>query len=127
MPRLTTSTDAAPAPVGPYSQGARVGDVLAVAGQVGITAAGVTAEGIAAQTRQAFENIGAILTAAGAGFEDVVQVRVFLVDKGDFAAMNDVYAEFFDSRPPARSTVYVGLPRDLLVEIDVLAVLDGER
>ena len=126
MARAIFSTEDAPAPVAAYSQGARIGNVVAVAGQVGMTREGETASGIEAQTRQALDNIAAILAAAGAGLDDILQVRVFLTDKENFGPMNAAYSEYFDAETaPVRTTVYVGLPRDLLVEIDVLAVLDG--
>lgn len=125
MPRIAVSTPQAPSPAGPYSQGVRIGNLVAVAGQVGMTPDGVTMSGIERQTRQALENLLAILGAAGAGFENVIQVRVFLTDPGQFAPMNAVYQEYFKTPAPARTTVYVSLPRDLLVEVDVLAVLGG--
>jgi 2-iminobutanoate/2-iminopropanoate deaminase len=122
MPRQAFSTPAAPDPVGPYSQSVRIANVVAAAGQCGVRPDGTRCQGIEDQTRQALDNLAATLGAAGAGLDDVIQARVFLVDREDFAPMNAVYAEYFSDPPPARTTLYVGLPGDLLVEIDVLAV-----
>jgi 2-iminobutanoate/2-iminopropanoate deaminase len=124
--RVTIATADAPHPVGPYAQGARVGNVLSTAGQgaqdpeTGLLATG----DIAAQTRQCLRNVEAILRAGGATLDDVVRVAVFLARKEDYAGMNEVYRELFPVDPPARTTVYVGLaPDELLVEIDALAVV----
>ncbi len=119
------STPTAPAAVGPYSQAIQVGNTLYVAGQIAIVpATGQLVEGgIEAQTRQALENIRAILQTAGFGLEHVVQAQVFLADLNEFPAYNRVYAEFFPSNPPARATVQAArIPRDALVEIMVTAV-----
>jgi reactive intermediate/imine deaminase len=125
MPRQAFSTTSAPNPVGPYSQSVRIGNVVAAAGQGGVRSDGSRREGIEDQTRQALDNLVNTLAAAGASLDDVIQVRVFLTREEDFAPMNTVYAGYFSAPPPARTTVYVGLPRDLLVEIDVLAVQAG--
>jgi len=114
-------------PVGPYSPGIRAGQWLFLSGQVGFEpATGLLVEGgIAAQTEQVMRNIGVLLDAAGASFGNVVKMTVFLADMNDFAAMNAVYAGHVVDPPPARSTVEVSaLPRQALVEIDVIAVLD---
>ncbi len=123
--REIISTDKAPAAIGPYSQAVKAGNLLFVAGQIGIDpATGQLQEGIEAQTRQALLNLKAILEAAGASLEQVVRVGVFLQDLKDFQAMNAVYAEFFPQSPPARTTVQVAaLPKGALVEIDAIAVL----
>jgi 2-iminobutanoate/2-iminopropanoate deaminase len=123
--REIISTDKAPAAIGPYSQAVKAGNLLFVAGQIGMDpATGQLREGIEAQTRQALLNLKAILEAAGASLEQVVRVGVFLQDLKDFQAMNAVYAEFFPQSPPARTTVQVAaLPRGALVEIDAIAVL----
>ncbi|CAN5907785.1 hypothetical protein BH23GEM7_BH23GEM7_39730 [soil metagenome] len=123
--RRVISTPTAPAAVGPYSQAIQVGNTLYVAGQIAIVpATGELIEGgIEAQTRQALENIRAILQTAGFGLEHVVQAQVFLADLNHFAEYNRVYAEFFPSNPPARATVQAArIPRDALVEIMVTAV-----
>jgi 2-iminobutanoate/2-iminopropanoate deaminase len=125
MKREVISTDKAPAAVGPYSQAVRVGDFVFAAGQVAIDpAAGKLIESnTAAQTRQALTNLSAVLEAAGSSLNRVVKTTVFLKDMGQFKAMNDVYAEFFPSDPPARSTIEVAaLPLGALVEIEAIAV-----
>jgi 2-iminobutanoate/2-iminopropanoate deaminase len=124
--RVLVSTDGAPRPVGPYSQGARIGNLVSTAGQgAHDPRTGSLATGdITAQTRQCLRNVEAVLRAGGATLDDVIRVGVFLARKEDYAAMNDVYREFFGVDPPARTTVYVGLaPDDLLVEIDALALV----
>jgi reactive intermediate/imine deaminase len=120
-------TGAAPAPVGPYSQSIRIGNLVAVAGQVGVDArtGQAVSDDIAAQTAQTFRNISACLAAAGATLDDVIRVDVYLTNIADFAAMNAVYAEQFAPPYPARTTVYVGLPAGLKVEITTLAVLSS--
>lgn len=124
--RQAVSTDQAPKAIGPYSQGIRAANLLFVSGQVPIDpATGNLIEGdIAAQTRRVFENISAILKAAGASLDNVARTTVFLADMGDFAAMNEVYAGYFKTPAPARSTVQAArLPKDARIEIDVIAVL----
>jgi 2-iminobutanoate/2-iminopropanoate deaminase len=124
--RTAISTNDAPQAIGPYSQGVRAGNLLFVSGQGHLdpqTGAMVTGD-VADQTRRVMENIGAILKAGGASFDDVVRTTVYLADMGDFAAMNAVYGEYFSSPAPARTTIQAArLPRDLRVEIDVIAVL----
>lgn len=120
------STTNAPAAIGPYSQAVRVGDMLFASGQVGLDPATgqVVAGGVVEQTRRAFENIKAVLAAAGADLSQVVKTTVFLKNMSDFAAMNEVYASYLAPEgvvPPARSTVAVaGLPKDALIEIEVI-------
>jgi 2-iminobutanoate/2-iminopropanoate deaminase len=123
MPRQGFTTTDAPKPVGPYSQSVRIGNTVAAAGQAGVLLDGSRRQGIEDQTRQTLENLAATLGAAGATLDDVIQVRVFLTEPENFAPMNEVYASFFSEPPPARTTVYVGLPAGILVEIDILAVL----
>jgi 2-dehydro-3-deoxyphosphogluconate aldolase/(4S)-4-hydroxy-2-oxoglutarate aldolase len=126
MTRVPVEAPGAPRPVGPYSQGARVGRLLSTAGQgAQDPETGQLAVGdIAAQTRQCLRNVEAILRAGGATLDDVIRVSVFLARKADYDGMNAVYREFFPTDPPARTTVYTGLaPDELLVEIDALAVL----
>jgi len=128
MPRITVSTDKAPAAVGPYSQAVLVGNLVYTAGQIPLeSATGRLVEGdIGAQTRQVLLNLKAILDAAGSSISDVVKTTVFMVDMGEFKAMNAVYAEFFPAAPPARSTVQVGaLPLGARVEIEAVAIRKG--
>jgi len=120
-------TDRAPAPFqgAPYSQAIRCGELVFVAGQIGLRA-GESELGrtIEEQTEQILVNIQAILEAAGSGLDRLVKTTVFLVDFGDFAAMNEVYAKHVDDRPPARSTVEVSkLPSGALIEIEAIAHL----
>ena len=123
MSRTEGRTDQAPLPAGPYSQSVRIGDVVAAAGQVGIMPDGTVVDGVGPQTRQALANVAKVLEASGASMDDVVTMRVFLTDTAQFGEMNEVYAEAFRAPYPARTTVYVGLPDGLLVEIDALAVV----
>jgi 2-iminobutanoate/2-iminopropanoate deaminase len=118
-------TQNAPQAIGPYSQAIRANGFVFVSGQVAIDPATqqVIAGDIAAQTERVLKNLSAILKAAETGLEKVVRATVFLKNMGDFAAMNEVYARYFSSQPPARSTVEVSrLPKDVLVEIDVIAI-----
>lgn len=124
----TVSTPGAPRAIGPYSQGITAGGFLFTAGQVGFDPATgeLVDEGIAEQTGRVLENIRAILRAAGLDFASVVKTTVFLVDMADFAAMNEVYARAFGDHRPARSTVAVAaLPRGARVEIEAIAILNG--
>jgi 2-iminobutanoate/2-iminopropanoate deaminase len=123
MIRTEGRTDEAPKPSGPFSQSVRIGGVVAAAGQVGNTPDGSVLGGVGPQTRQALANVAAVLAASGAGMDDVITMRVFLTDVSHFGEMNAVYAEAFAEPYPTRTTVYVGLPEGLLVEIDALAVV----
>jgi 2-iminobutanoate/2-iminopropanoate deaminase len=119
-------TEKAPAPFqgAPYSQGIVHGDLVFVAGQVGLDPETnqVVGGGIEAQTEQAMKNISAVLEAAGSSLENVLKTSIFLVDFGDFPAMNEVYARFVGPDFPARATVQIaGLPMGALVEIEVVA------
>ena len=119
------STQAAPAALGPYSQGVGAGGIVITSGQIALDpATGNFVEGgIAEQTRQCLKNVQAVLAQAGLTLETVIKTTVFLKDMNDFAAMNEVYATFFTSDPPARSAVQVGkLPKDAMVEIEAIAV-----
>jgi 2-iminobutanoate/2-iminopropanoate deaminase len=123
--RPVASPDA-PQAIGPYSPAIRAGQLLFLSGQIALNPRDGTIVGndVATQTEQVFRNIGALLEAAGAQFTDVARTTVFLTDMNDFAAMNEVYARYFGDPPPARSTVEVRrLPRDVRVEIDVIAVI----
>ena len=117
-------TDSAPAAIGPYSQAIQIGDLLFVSGQVPIDpSTGAIVEGdVKAQAQQSLNNLKAILNAAGTNMGAVVKTTVFLADMNDFAAMNEVYAQFFQEPFPARSAVQVArLPKDALVEIEAVA------
>jgi reactive intermediate/imine deaminase len=124
MSRTEGRTVSAPPPSGPFSQSVRIGGVVAAAGQVGNTPDGTVLDGVGPQTRQALANIAAVLAASGAGMDDVITMRVFLTDVSHFGEMNAAYAEAFGEPYPTRTTVYVGLPEGLLVEIDALAVVE---
>ena len=115
-------TTAAPGAIGPYSQGYEVNGLVFTSGQIPVDpASGAIPEGIAAQAEQSCKNVGAILAAAGAGYENVVKTTCFLADMGDFAAFNEVYARYFVSRP-ARSCVAVKyLPNGVLCEVEAIA------
>jgi len=125
--KTAVSTNEAPVAIGPYSQAVRVGEFVFTSGQVGLDpATGVLVEGgIQAQTARVLENLKAVLAAAGLPLAQVVKTTVFLKDMADFAAMNEVYARYLAPPgvvAPARSTVAVGgLPKDALVEIEVIA------
>lgn len=119
-------TDSAPAAIGPYSQAIQIGDLLFVSGQVPIDpSTGAVVEGdVKTQAQQSLNNLKAILNAAGTNMGAVVKTTVFLADMNDFAAMNEVYAQFFQEPFPARSAVQVGrLPKDAKVEIEAIAQL----
>lgn len=120
------SSPDAPAAIGVYSPAIRAGNLLFVSGQVPLNpATGTLVDGdITAQTEQVMRNLAALLKAAGAGFEHVVKTTVYLLDMNDFAAMNVVYGTYMADPPPARATVQVArLPRDVKVEIDLIASL----
>ena len=120
------STDKAPRAIGPYSQAVRAGGFLFTAGQIALDpATGQIVEGdVARQTARVMENLKAILEAAGTSLDHAVKATVYLKDMSDFAAMNEVYGRYFASHPPARSTVEAArLPRDVRVEIDLIAAV----
>ena len=126
MKELITAAGAARA-IGPYSPALKVGNLLFLSGSIPLDPdTGQLVEGgIAEQTRRVMENIKALLAAAGADLSNVARTTVFMLDLAEFAAMNDVYASYFTAPYPARSTVQVArLPRDVRVEIDVIAVLE---
>ena len=122
--RQAISTDKAPAAIGPYSQGIRAGSLAITSGQLPIDPhTGAFPDGIEAQTRQSLENCKSVLASAGLGMENIIKTTVFLSDMNNFAAMNGVYATFFEGTCPARSAVEVArLPKDALVEIECIAV-----
>jgi 2-iminobutanoate/2-iminopropanoate deaminase len=126
MERQIISTENAPAAVGPYSQAVRIGNLVYTAGQLGMDpkTGKLVEDSVEAQTRQALSNLSAILEAAGTTVSNVIKTTIFLRDMGDFAVVNRVYAEFFPSAPPARSTVQVAaLPLGGQVEIEVVAAI----
>jgi 2-iminobutanoate/2-iminopropanoate deaminase len=127
MEKQVVRTESAPAPFqgAPYNQAIVAGDLVFVAGQLGLKPGDTSVEGdIAAQTAQALSNLEAILEAAGSSLAKLVKTSVFLADLGDFQAMNDVYASRVGDRPPARSTFEVSqLPSGALVEIEAIAHL----
>lgn len=116
-------TNNAPAAIGPYSQGIVVNNIFYSSGQIPLTAEGVMVTGdIQEQTHQVFKNLQAVLETAGASLETVIKTTVFIKDMNDFAAINEVYGEYFNTHKPARSCVEVArLPKDALIEIEVIA------
>lgn len=121
------STDAAPAAIGPYSQAIKAGNMIIASGQLPLDpATGAFPEGIKEQTKQSLTNAKAILSEAGASMDDVIKTTVFLSDMNNFVDMNEVYATFFsEGKYPARSAVEVArLPKDALVEIECIAVVE---
>lgn len=126
--RTRIATTDAPAAIGPYSQAIVTGALVFCSGQIPLDpAAGTLIEGdVRAQARRALENLSAVLVAAGASMASVLKTTVFLVSMDDYAAVNEVYAEFFSGEPPARSAVAVaGLPRGARVEVEAIAVREG--
>lgn len=126
MSREAVHTNNAPGAVGPYSQAIVANGMIYTAGQVPLIPGtkNLREGGIREQTAQSLDNLKAILEAAGSSLENVVKTTVFMVDLGEFAAMNEVYATYFSAKPPARSTVQVAaLPLGALVEIEVVALV----
>jgi len=120
------ATNDAPKAIGPYSQAVRAGNLLFLSGQIPLDpATGELVQGdFAAQTRRVFENLSAVLAAAGASFANVTRATVYLADLGNFQTLNGIYAEYFGDHKPARSTVGVAsLPKGATVEIDLIAVV----
>lgn len=128
--KYVITTDTAPKAIGPYSVGIVSGCFIFTAGQIGINpqTGEVVPGGIEAETRQVLQNIHNILEAAGSSLKQVVKTTVFLREMNDFSRMNAVYAEFFTTEPPARSTVAVaGLPKGVAVEVEAIAlIIDGK-
>ena len=122
--RTKVATREAPGALGPYSQGIAAAGLVFCSGQLPADSlTGAVPDGIAAQTRASLQNVDAVLRAGGSALRHAVKTTVFLKNMDDFAAMNDVYGGFFDAVPPARSTVEVArLPRDVLVEVEAIAV-----
>lgn len=124
MTKRVVSTEKAPAAIGPYSQAIKTGDLLFMSGQIPLDprTGNLVSGDIEAETRRVMENLGAVLAAAGAKFENLVKTTIYLTDLGDFAAVNRVYASYFSLDPPARATVQVSaLPRGARVEIEAIA------
>ena len=122
----TISTDRGPKAIGPYSQAIRANGWIYVSGQIALDpkTQQLIEGGIAEQTERVLENLKGIVEAAGSSLQHAVKATVFLADMNDFKAMNDVYAKYFDSHRPARSTVQAaGLPRNVRVEIDLIALV----
>ena len=120
------AADEAPKAIGPYSQAIRLGNILYTSGQIGLDPAtgNLVSGDFAAQARRVFENLKAVLTAGGTGFNNVIKATVYVTDLANFAALNEIYASYFVDTKPARSTVGVAqLPKGALVEIDMIAVV----
>ena len=128
--KAVIGTPGAPKAIGPYSQAIKAGNILFTAGQIPMdpeTNELVTGD-IKAQTEQVMKNLEAVLAAAGMTFNNVVKTTVYLADLADFAGMNETYAIYFPSNPPARSTVQVAkLPKDVGIEMDFIAVAEGQE
>jgi 2-iminobutanoate/2-iminopropanoate deaminase len=130
LPLKTVHTESAPAAIGPYSQAVIANGFLFTAGQIALdpATAQIVPGDVVAQTEQVFRNLAAILEAAGATWSDVAKATVFLMDMADFPRVNEVYARVMGPSRPARSTVQVsGLPRGVLVEIDLVATMPAAR
>ena len=124
MSKKVILTQNAPQPIGPYSQAVRVGDLLFCSGQIPLDAATgqIISSEIGAQTQKVMENLQAVLQEAGCSWENVVKTTIFLKSMNDFPKVNEVYGAYFSSNPPARSTIEVArLPKDVLVEIEMIA------
>lgn len=126
MAKVAIHPEGTKIPTVPLTHGIRKGNILQVAGQVAFdpTTNEIVGDTVTEQTRQVMRNVRRVLEAGGATLDDVVMCRVYLTDTAHFGEMNDAYREFFEESFPARTTVYVGLPPGLLVEIDAMAVLD---
>jgi 2-iminobutanoate/2-iminopropanoate deaminase len=123
------ATESAPAAIGPYAQAVKLGDLLFTSGQIPLGLDGqIVQGGIKEQTHQVFANLRAVLEAAGSSFASVLKVTVFIKDMNQFADLNEVYASYFGDHKPARSTVEVArLPRDVFVEIELIAAVSVEK
>lgn len=125
-PLTPVSTPDAPGAIGPYSQAIKAGGFLFASGQIPLdpTTGTITEGGITAQAHQVLQNLGAVLRGAGISYDRVVKTTVYLADMADFPAVNEVYATYFPAPSPARATIQAaGLPRNVLVEIDLVAFL----
>lgn len=126
MAKVAIHPEGTKIPTVPLTHGIRKGNILQVAGQVAFDPSTneIVGDTVTEQTRQVMQNVRRVLEAGGATLDDVVMCRIYLTDTAHFGEMNDAYREFFEESFPARTTVYVGLPEGLLVEIDAMAVLD---
>ena len=126
MAKVAIHPEGTKIPTVPLTHGIRKGNILQVAGQVAFDPSTneIVGTTVTEQTRQVMRNVRTVLEAGGATLDDVVMCRIYLTDTAHFGEMNDAYREFFEESFPARTTVYVGLPEGLLVEIDAMAVLD---
>lgn len=125
--KVRVQTESAPQAIGPYSQGIRTGNFVFTAGQISLDpeTGEIVPGGIETETRRVFQNLKAVLEAAGSSLDRIVKTTVFLREMGDFVGMNAVYAEFFSGNFPARSTVQVAaLPKGAAVEIEAVAIID---
>jgi 2-iminobutanoate/2-iminopropanoate deaminase len=129
MTMKTIATNGAPAAIGPYSQAMVVGNLVFTSGQIPLGLDGqVVQGGIVEQTHQVFANLQAVLAEAGSSLQQVIKATVFLKDMNQFAAVNDIYASYFGDHKPARSTVEIArLPKDVLVEIELIASTNIEN
>lgn len=129
MDRKVVQTAKAPAAIGPYSQAIKTTGMVFCSGQIPLDPESgemVGGDDVVAQTKQVMKNLGAVLEAAGSSFAGVLKTTIYLVDMGDFARVNEVYAGYFDAAPPARATVAVSqLPKGSRVEIDAVALVQG--
>jgi 2-iminobutanoate/2-iminopropanoate deaminase len=122
------STSDAPAAIGPYSQGVRIGSTIYYSGQIPLDpkTGQIVSGGVDVQTRRVMENIGGLLKAEGLTFDNVAKTTIFLADINDFQAVNEIYGSYFKQAPPARSTVQAGaLPKGARIEIETIAVADS--
>lgn len=125
MQKEIISTSKAPSAIGPYSQGIKIGEMVFTSGQIPVNpATGEVVTEIKAATRQSLENVKAVLEEAGSSLEKIVKVVVFIKDMNDFGQVNEVYGEYFNENPPARSCVEVArLPKDCVIEIEAVATV----
>ena len=124
MAKITINAKEAPAAVGPYVHAVKANGFVFTSGQLGLNPEdGTLPEGIVAQTEQSLKNVGAVLKAAGLGYEDVIKTTIFVADMNDFATVNEIYSKYFTGETPARSCVQAAkLPKGGLVEIEAIAV-----
>lgn len=128
MPKTIVRSETAPTPVASYSQAVRAGNLVFLSGQIGLDpkTGQLVSGGIRAETAQVLDNLGAVLAAASASYQDVLQVTVYLVEMNEFSEFNTVYASYFGTSPPARATVgVVALPRNARVEIAAVALSES--